>query len=126
MLSDKFSLASAHQSLGAPYGVDSSYGGSFAQASGTNTPVPGASNTGTSTPVPQHAQAGQRANGSIRVLKVPEYFIEWKESSSAVMEEMTFLGGQILARVIFGDASARNFLSRADYCTLGPAGIFTV
>jgi actin-related protein 9 len=93
--------------------------------SGTATPQ-GISGTGTSTPL-LHGQAGQHLAGShVRILRVPDYFIEWREGAVGLAEEMPFLGAQIVAKVGFGDASSRNFLSRPDYCTLGPAGIFTV
>ena len=59
---------------------------------------------------------------SIKLLKVPEYFPEWKEFG---MEEASFLGAQVAAKVIFvvDQGLSKGFMSRTEYNELGPSGI---
>jgi len=62
---------------------------------------------------------------SIRTVKPPEYFPEWKEAANAGMEEATFLGAQVAAKTIFvvDGGVSKGFLTRAEYNNWGPAGI---
>jgi len=62
---------------------------------------------------------------SIKVLKAPDYFPEWKEPGVSGMEEAVFLGAQVAAKVIFvvDQGLSKGFFSRMDYNELGPMGI---
>ena len=59
---------------------------------------------------------------SIKVLRAPEYFPEWKEVG---MEEASFLGAQVAAKVVFvvDQGVSKGFMSRTEYNELGPSGI---
>ena len=59
---------------------------------------------------------------SIKVLRAPEYFPEWKEVG---MEEASFLGAQVAAKVVFvvDQGISKGFMSRTEYNELGPSGI---
>ena len=59
---------------------------------------------------------------SIKVLRAPEYFPEWKEVG---MEEASFLGAQVAAKVVFvvDQGISKGFMSRTEYNDLGPSGI---
>ena len=59
---------------------------------------------------------------SIKTLKAPEYFPEWKEAG---MEEASFLGAQVAAKVVFvvDQGISKGFMSRTEYNELGPSGI---
>ncbi|OLL22598.1 SWI/SNF and RSC complexes subunit arp9 [Neolecta irregularis DAH-3] len=112
LMSKQYTAAStAHQPQ--PFSIISTPSGS----NGTNTPVnPGSGN-----------QAGQASN--VRLLKIPEYFIEWKEGKEkAVFEEVCFLGGQILGKVTFNDAASSigAYLTREEYFLRGPSEIHRV
>ncbi|KXL49599.1 hypothetical protein M433DRAFT_75029 [Acidomyces richmondensis BFW] len=71
-----------------------------------------------------HASHAQTPT-SIKLAKIPEYFPEWKEVG---YEEATFLGAQVVSRVLFVvDAGAsKGYMSRTDYNEQGPAGIHDV
>ncbi|OAP60455.1 hypothetical protein AYL99_05457 [Fonsecaea erecta] len=62
---------------------------------------------------------------SIKLVKPPEYFPEWKIPSMSGMEEAGFLGAQVAAKVIFivDQGNSKGFLSRSEYNELGPSGI---
>jgi actin-related protein 9 len=96
--------------------------------------VPGMSSTGAATPAsldPNHPMASHHHRGysqsptSIKTVKAPEYFPEWKNPSVAGMEEATFLGAQVAAKVVFivDQGNSKGFLSRSEYNELGPSGI---
>ena len=59
---------------------------------------------------------------SIKILRAPEYFPEWKEVG---MEEASFLGAQVAAKVVFvvDQGISKGFMSRTEYNDLGPSGI---
>ncbi|RXW20657.1 hypothetical protein EST38_g5179 [Candolleomyces aberdarensis] len=57
---------------------------------------------------------------SIRVLNLPEYYAEYRDTGNGYA---VFLGSSIVAKIIFNDNNARNYLSKADYTTKGPHGI---
>ena len=69
----------------------------------------------------QHSSHGQSPT-SIKVVKLPEYFSEWKEVG---VEEATFLGAQVAAKVLFviDQGLSKGFMSRTEYNELGPQGI---
>ncbi|KAL9130707.1 MAG: hypothetical protein Q9217_001186 [Psora testacea] len=69
----------------------------------------------------QHSSHAQTPT-SIKVLKAPEYFPEWKEFG---MEEASFLGAQVAAKVVFvvDQGLSKGFMSRTEYNELGPSGI---
>lgn len=62
---------------------------------------------------------------SIKTVKTPEYFPEWKDAHVSGMEEAGFLGAQVAAKVIFvvDQGLNKGFLTRSDYNEMGPAGI---
>lgn len=72
----------------------------------------------------QHAQHSRHAQTptSIRLLKAPEYFPEWKEYG---MEEACFLGAQVAAKVVFmvDQGLSKGFMTRTEYNEMGPPGI---
>ncbi|KJA15257.1 hypothetical protein HYPSUDRAFT_172830 [Hypholoma sublateritium FD-334 SS-4] len=57
---------------------------------------------------------------SIRVLSVPEYYAEYRETGNGYA---TFLGSSIAAKIIFADPNGRNYVSKADYSYKGPHSI---
>lgn len=69
----------------------------------------------------QHSGHAQTPT-SIKFLKVPEYFTEWKDFG---MEEASFLGAQVAAKVVFvvDQGLSKGFMSRTEYNDLGPQGI---
>ncbi|KAI9886845.1 MAG: Actin-like protein arp9 (SWI/SNF complex component arp9) [Watsoniomyces obsoletus] len=68
-----------------------------------------------------HSSHGQTPT-SIKFLKPPEYFPEWKEVG---YEEAVFLGAQVAAKVVFvvDQGLSKGFMTRAEYNELGPQGI---
>lgn len=71
----------------------------------------------------QHQHSGHaQTPTSIRLLKVPEYFPEWKEVG---MDEASFLGAQVAAKVVFvvDQGVSKGFMSRTEYNDMGPQGI---
>lgn len=69
-----------------------------------------------------HQHSHSQTPTSIRLLKAPEYFPEWKEVG---MDEATFLGAQIAAKVVFvvDQGLSKGYMSRAEYNDVGPIGI---
>ncbi|KAL8786229.1 MAG: hypothetical protein Q9213_002918 [Squamulea squamosa] len=69
----------------------------------------------------QHSGHGQTPT-SIKVMKMPEYFPEWKDAGT---EEAAFLGAQVAAKVVFvvDQGLSKGFMSRTEYNDLGPQGI---
>lgn len=72
-----------------------------------------------------HYRGFSQSPTSIKTVKVPDYFPEWKHASVAGMEEAAFLGAQVAGKVIFMVDAGQNkgFMSRTEYNDLGPAGI---
>lgn len=72
-----------------------------------------------------HYRGFSQSPTSIKQVKVPEYFPEWKHPSVSGMEEAAFLGAQVAGKVIFMVDAGQNkgFMSRTEYNDLGPAGI---
>ncbi|KAI9703514.1 MAG: Actin-like protein arp9 (SWI/SNF complex component arp9) [Bogoriella megaspora] len=68
-----------------------------------------------------HSSHGQTPT-SIKTVKIPEYFPEWKEYG---YEEAAFLGAQVAARVLFvvDQGNNKGFMNRTDYNDQGPSGI---
>jgi len=54
----------------------------------------------------------------IRIVKVPEYFAEYREKGDGLA---AFLGSSIVAKVTFHDG--KNFISKADYAEKGPKAV---
>jgi actin-related protein 9 len=74
----------------------------------------------------QHHQRGHNQTPtSIKTVKPPEYFPEWKDPSVSGMEEADFLGAQVAAKVLFvvDGGISKGFLTRGEYNDMGPAGI---
>lgn len=70
-----------------------------------------------------HSGHGQTPT-SIRFVKFPEYFPEWKEVG---YDEAAFLGAQVAAKVLYVTDSANNgYMSRTTYNDQGPTGIHEV
>ncbi|KAI0272457.1 actin-domain-containing protein [Gloeopeniophorella convolvens] len=57
----------------------------------------------------------------IRVVKVPEYFAEYREKGDGLA---AFLGSSIVAKVTFHDG--KNFISKADYGERGPKAVLEI
>jgi actin-related protein 9 len=72
-----------------------------------------------------HHRGHNQTPTNIKVVKPPEYFPEWKDSTAAGMEEAGFLGAQVAAKVVFvvDQGISKGFLTRADYNEMGPGGI---
>jgi len=102
------------------------------QSGGAGTPVNGG--TGANTPIPGGVgQTGMHPPGTvIRVLKIPDYFIEWRDTSTSgearigAQEEAAFLGGQIVSKLSFNDPGSGNFITRMQYATDGPQSILSL
>lgn len=62
---------------------------------------------------------------TMKTVKAPEYFPEWKNPSVAGMEDAAFLGAQVAAKVVFmvDQGMSKGFLTRSEYNELGPEGI---
>jgi actin-related protein 9 len=70
-----------------------------------------------------HSGHGQTPT-SIKFVKFPEYFPEWKEVG---YDEASFLGAQVAAKVLYVTDSANNgYMSRTTYNDQGPSGIHEV
>lgn len=86
---------------------------------------------GSYTPLAQMDSSHQSYRGtsqsptSMKIVKTPEYFPEWKDPSVAGMEEASFLGAQVAAKVVFivDQGISKGFLTRSEYNELGPEGI---
>jgi actin-related protein 9 len=94
--------------------------------------VPGLNTGGIATPASMaHDPSHHHHHGyiqsptSIKTVKPPDYFPEWKNPAVAGMEEAAFLGAQVAAKVVFivDQGSSKGFLSRSEYNELGPGGI---
>ncbi|KAF8629082.1 hypothetical protein AX15_003576 [Amanita polypyramis BW_CC] len=57
---------------------------------------------------------------SIRVLTVPEYYAEYRETGNGYA---AFLGSSIAAKIVFSDSNGKNYVSKADYSSKGPHSI---
>lgn len=85
---------------------------------------------GTITPIPamgidtHSSRRPTQVPTSIKMIKNPEYFPEFKEVG---FEEMAFLGTQVCAKVIFildpGPAGMRFYVSRNEWNEMGPGGV---
>jgi len=71
----------------------------------------------------------------IRVLKIPDYFIEWRDTAAngelgpgrmGAQEEAAFLGGQIVSKLVFNDPASGTFVTRAQYAIKGPSAILAL
>ncbi|KAJ4313425.1 Actin-like protein arp9 (SWI/SNF complex component arp9) [Neodidymelliopsis sp. IMI 364377] len=81
---------------------------------GSNPLMPGMSHN-------SHSSHGQTPT-SIKVVKPPEYFPEWKDVG---FDESAFLGAQVAAKVIFvvDQGQSKGYMTRPDYNDQGPQGI---
>ncbi|KAF2872087.1 actin-domain-containing protein [Massariosphaeria phaeospora] len=68
-----------------------------------------------------HSSHGQTPT-SIKFVKPPEYFPEWKDVG---FDESAFLGAQVAAKVIFvvDQGQSKGYMTRPDYNEQGPMGI---
>ncbi|PSN72101.1 hypothetical protein BS50DRAFT_569656 [Corynespora cassiicola Philippines] len=68
-----------------------------------------------------HSSHGQTPT-SIKFVKAPEYFPEWKDVG---FDESAFLGAQVAAKVIFvvDQGNSKGYMTRPDYNDQGPTGI---
>ncbi|KZT53406.1 actin-like ATPase domain-containing protein [Calocera cornea HHB12733] len=57
-----------------------------------------------------------------RVLKIPEYFAEYRDRGEA---NAGFLGACIVAKVAFADPSGKNYVSKVDYNAKGPVSVLS-
>ncbi|KAJ6624957.1 actin family [Mycena sp. CBHHK59/15] len=57
---------------------------------------------------------------SIRVLNLPEYFPEYRDTGNGFA---AFLGASITAKITFNDSLGKNFVSKADYTSKGPRSV---
>lgn len=73
----------------------------------------------------QNYRGTSQSPTSMKTVKAPEYFPEWKDPSVASMEEASFLGAQVAAKVVFivDQGISKGFLTRSEYNELGPEGI---
>jgi actin-related protein 9 len=60
---------------------------------------------------------------SIKFIKMPEYFPEWKKQGFA---DVHFLGGQIVSKQIFGTRNESMFVTRSNYNEKGPLSIWDI
>ncbi|KAJ8094626.1 hypothetical protein PM082_010632 [Marasmius tenuissimus] len=56
----------------------------------------------------------------VRLLNLPEYYPEYRDTGEGYA---AFLGSSIIAKLIFGDNSGKNFVSKSDYSQKGPQSI---
>ncbi|KIW47911.1 uncharacterized protein PV06_00562 [Exophiala oligosperma] len=72
-----------------------------------------------------HHRGFSQSPTSVKTVKMPEYFPEWKDPHVSGMEEAAFLGAQVAAKVVFivDQGNSKGFLTRTEYNDLGPAGI---
>lgn len=101
----------------------------------TYSELPSTLNTGQNTPnggTPMgftHQQSSQLHQGhgqvpvSVRMVKMPEYFPEWKGHG---WETVFFLGAQIAAKQIFNGGVESSFVSRNEYNEVGPTSIWDI
>ncbi|KAL2443950.1 hypothetical protein ABEF95_014288 [Exophiala dermatitidis] len=87
---------------------------------------PGAQSGLVSDPGLHHTHRGfSQTPTTIKLVKAPDYFPEWKDPSVHGMEEAGFLGAQVAAKVVFivDQGNSKGFLTRSEYNELGPTGI---
>ncbi|KIW16824.1 hypothetical protein PV08_04014 [Exophiala spinifera] len=72
-----------------------------------------------------HHRGFSQSPTSVKTVKMPDYFPEWKDPHVSGMEEAAFLGAQVAAKVVFivDQGNSKGFLTRTEYNDLGPAGI---
>lgn len=75
-----------------------------------------------------HHRGYSQGPTSIKTLRIPEYFSEWKDQSTAPVEEASFIGAQTMAKVIFivDQGQSGCFLTRGNFNDVGPVGIHDV
>jgi actin-related protein 9 len=75
-----------------------------------------------------HHRGFSQGPTSIKTLKVPDYFSEWKDQYTAPMEEAAFIGAQTAAKCIFivDQGQTQCFLTRGAFNDVGPVGIHEV
>jgi len=87
--------------------------------------VPGQGQPGQDLGMQYHHRGFSQSPTSIKTVKAPDYFPEWKDPSVSGMEEAAFLGAQVAAKVVFivDQGNSKGFLTRTEYNDLGPGGI---
>jgi actin-related protein 9 len=80
-----------------------------------------------STPQHQtHRSAGHaQTPTSIKTVKQPDYFPEWKDAAYSGFEEAAFLGAQEAAKVVFviDQGATKGFMTRGEWNDIGPSGL---
>jgi len=57
---------------------------------------------------------------SIRILKIPDYFSEYRDKGDGLA---AFLGGSIVAKIVFHDSQGKNYVSKSEYSERGPKAV---
>jgi hypothetical protein len=104
----------------------------LSQSGGNGTPVNGG--TGANTPIPgASGQTGMHPPGAIiRVLKIPDYFLEWRDTAAngdlraSTQEDAAILGGQIVSKSSLNDPGLGGFVGRMQYSMRGPSSILAL
>lgn len=112
----------------APSDSNSKNGGSN---SGINSAILAYQQTGDSADADDTSYTSLQVPTSIKTVKLPEYFPEWKKpkEKGGSWEDVYFLGGEIYAKQIFGGNSNQNgemFIDTENYEEKGPLGIWDV
>ena len=58
----------------------------------------------------------------VRALRIPDYFANYKER----MDLAPYLGATIFAKLVFGDLSGRNYITKRQYNEGGPSVVFAL
>lgn len=72
----------------------------------------------------QHHRGHNQTPTSIKMVKLPEYFPDWKDPSVSGFEDAAFLGAQVSCKVVYvnDQGMTKGFLTRAEYNEGGPGG----
>jgi actin-related protein 9 len=75
-----------------------------------------------------HHRGYSQGPTSIKIVKIPDYFSEWKDQNAAPAEEAAFIGAQTAAKVVFivDQGQTQCFLTRGAFNDVGPVGIHEV
>ena len=71
---------------------------------------------------PPHGEPNPLQPHTVRALKVPDYFAAFKER----MDLAGYLGATIYAKLVFGDLSGRNYITKKQYSDGGPSVAFAI
>ncbi|KDN39450.1 hypothetical protein K437DRAFT_239486 [Tilletiaria anomala UBC 951] len=87
---------------------------------GFGAPAPGAGAGAAAAIIPDEPNQLQPRN--VRALKVPDYFVNFKDRTDLA----PFLGATIYAKLIFSDAAARSYVTKANHNERGPTAAFSI